>query len=161
MKGDKTYCRIKSYMRETKTFIIRANGDIEDSLLPFTQDQLSNKAKLFDAMKSGTPLLLLCYDTIGGRDIYTTNLDKLTTKHIDKTLTIAMNVPSLSISFTTNNAAYNATLLNTVYEALGESIDRDEKYELAKQLLAANRVLKIRKTLFKDSYLLSRPFISA
>ena len=72
-----------------------------------------------------------------------------------------MNVPSLSISFTTNNAAYNATLLNTVYEALGESIDCDEKYELAKQLLAANRVLKIRKTLFKDSYLLSRPFISA
>ena len=65
---------------------------------------------------------------------------------------------SISMAFSQDNAEYNEMLFEALYNSLGNFIDSDEKYSLAKQLISINRQLKIRLGLSKELFKISNIF---
>ena len=59
--------------------------------------------------------------------------------------------------FSGKDGDYNLSLFDALYGAIGSAIDSEEKYSLAKQLLAANRELRARAGLAKDFFKISTP----
>lgn len=59
------------------------------------------------------------------------------------------------MSFSNLNLEFSTQVFNALFNSLGESIDTEEKYNIAKQLLLINRKLKVRKGLSKDLFKIS------
>ncbi|MDE5986192.1 MAG: hypothetical protein K2H16_02780 [Prevotella sp.] len=141
MIGDKDICKILSYDKETHAFIVQALTSNTRSILPLTRDTLNDKRKIFNLMKQGKTIPLLCIKEKDGEYIYTSNLHALDER------------PSISVSFSSENEDYNVTLFDGLYNMLGDIIDSDVKYDLAKQLILANRTLRLRPSLHKDIFI--------
>lgn len=141
MIGDKDICKILSYDKETHAFIVQALTSNTRSILPLTRDTLNDKRKIFNLMKQGKTIPLLCIKEKDGEYIYTSNLHALDER------------PSISVSFSSENEDYNVTLFDGLYNMLGDIIDSDVKYDLAKQLILANRTLRVRPSLHKDIFI--------
>lgn len=84
MIGDKSICKIVSYMRETRTFIVEEIASKNQGLLPLSKDISRDKVKLFDAMKQGRTILLLCIKVVDGKSIFSSNMHALDEKHKKK-----------------------------------------------------------------------------
>lgn len=130
-----------SYDKETHAFIVQALTSNTRSILPLTRDTLNDKRKIFNLMKQGKTIPLLCIKEKDGEYIYTSNLHALDER------------PSISVSFSSENEDYNVTLFDGLYNMLGDIIDSDVKYDLAKQLILANRTLRLRPSLHKDIFI--------
>ena len=76
MKGDKEYCKIVSYIKETRTYIVETIYGNRRGLLPMTEDQRANSFKLKKARQMGQQILLLCIDIVDGKEIYTSNVNE-------------------------------------------------------------------------------------
>ncbi len=141
MVGDKDLCKILSYDKEAHTFTVQALASNIHGFLPLTRDILNDKGKLFNLMKQGKTIPLLCIKEKDGKYIYSSNLHALDDR------------PSIAVSFSSENEDYNVTLLDGLYNMLGDIIDNDVKYDLAKQLIIANRTLRLRPSLYKDIFI--------
>lgn len=62
---------------------------------------------------------------------------------------------TIKMSFSNLNLEFSTQVFNALFNSLGESIDTEEKYNIAKQLLLINRKLKVRKGLSKDLFKIS------
>ena len=142
MKGDKSMCKVVSYIKETKTFVVQEIASSIQGFLPLTSDPFNNKAKIFSALKTGNTIPLICIKTIEGKPVYSANLHALDAKQED-------NSVSISISFSPNDESFNSSVFDTMFNLLGDIIDNDFKFSLAKQLIVANKELRIRPSLYK------------
>ena len=146
MIGDKSICKIVSYMRETRTFIVEEIVSKNQGLLPLSKDIFRDKVKLFDAMKQGKTIPLLCIKVVDGKSIFSSNMYALDEKaQEEQTLSILIN-------FSSENEMFNVSLFDSIYNLLGEIIDTDVKYDLAKQLILANRKFHFRPSLYKELF---------
>jgi hypothetical protein len=59
--------------------------------------------------------------------------------------------------FSGTDIEFNQILFEALFNSIGEKIDTEEKFNLAKQLLLANKELKIRNGLTKDLFKMSTP----
>lgn len=59
---------------------------------------------------------------------------------------------TLEIPFSSTNQDFNNTLISSLISALGEKIDCDEKYELALNIISANKKLNIDNTLYRTLF---------
>lgn len=147
MKGDKEYCKIVSYIKETRTYIVETIYGNRRGLLPMTEDQRANSFKLKKARQMGQQILLLCIDIVDGKEIYTSNVNE----NCINPETI--NSIVLSIPISNEDKVFQESLFNSLYEIIGDSIDTDSKYVIAKQLLRLNKSLKLKSNLYKDFFL--------
>ena len=145
MKGDKSMCKVVSYIKETKTFVVQEIASSIQGFLPLTSDPFNNKAKIFSALKTGNTIPLICIKTIEGKPVYSANLHALDAKQED-------NSVSISISFSPNDESFNSSVFDTMFNLLGDIIDNDFKFSLAKQLIVANKELRIRPSLYKEIF---------
>lgn len=145
MKGDKSICKVVSYIKETKTFVVQEIVSSIQGFLPLTSDPFNNKAKIFSALKTGNTIPLICIKTIEGKPVYSANLHALDAKQED-------NSVSISISFSPNDESFNSSVFDTMFNLLGDIIDNDFKFSLAKQLIVANKELRIRPSLYKEIF---------
>lgn len=146
MIGDKSICKIVSYMRETRTFIVEEIASKNQGLLPLSKDISRDKVKLFDAMKQGRTILLLCIKVVDGKSIFSSNMHALDEKAQEE------ETFSISINFSSENEIFNMSLFDSIYNLLGEIIDNDIKFDLAKQLILANRKFHFRPSLYKELF---------
>jgi hypothetical protein len=59
--------------------------------------------------------------------------------------------------FSLSDRNFNISLFDALYNSIGDVIDTEDKYNIAKQLLTANKYLKIRKGLPSDLFKMSIP----
>ena len=138
----KAYVKLFLY-KETKTFVVQEIVSSIQGFLPLTSDPFNNKAKIFSALKTGNTIPLICIKTIEGKPVYSANLHALDAKQED-------NSVSISISFSPNDESFNSSVFDTMFNLLGDIIDNDFKFSLAKQLIVANKELRIRPSLYKE-----------
>ncbi len=145
MIGDKSICKIISYTKEKRTFTVQEVYSQTEGYLPLSKDLLKDKTKLFDAMKQGKNIPLLCVKIMNGKPVYSSNMQALDEISKEEPL-------SISINFSAENEDFNSSLFDSVYNLLGDTIDNDIKYDLARQLILANRKLRIRPSLYKELF---------
>lgn len=145
MIGDKSVCKIVSYIEETRTFIVQEIVSQIQGSLPLSKDLLNDKVKLFDAMKQGKTIPLICINVVKGKPIFSSNMHALNEKAQEEQ-------PSISIKFSSENETFNLSLFDFIYSLLGDTIDNDNKFDLAKQLIVANRKFHFRPSLYKELF---------
>ena len=109
-----------------------------------------------DAFHNGRTLPLYFHKYNGGSPLFTYKKieDDPTPLASDSRTEMPDSDLTISLSFS-NVAEFNISLFNALYNILGETIDNDEKYQIAKHLLKINQKLKIRKELAKDLFRIS------
>lgn len=158
-KNDKVLCRILNYIPKERSFEVE---DVTSQTkgwvffinhyddIPLMKDAFNNHKTIplyFDRYEEGTPL-------------FKYKLYNEKSKSVSENFLVESESPALTInmSFSTSNSEYNTLLFNALFSAIGESVNTKEKYEIAKQLLEVNRVLKIRQGLAKELFNISTYF---
>ncbi len=155
-RHDKVVCRILNYIPKERSF------EVEDVIshtkgrvifvnhyqdIPPMKEAYNNNKTLplyFDRYEDGTPLFAYkLYNDAPKKESKNTVLDN------------GSSVLTVNMSFSNSNSEFNTQLFNALFNSLGEIIDTEEKYEIAKQLLAVNRVLKIHQGLTKELFKIS------
>lgn len=155
-RHDKVVCRILNYIPKERSF------EVEDVVshtkgwvifvnhyhdIPPMKEAYNNNKTLplyFDRYEDGTPLFAYkLYNDAPKKEIENTVVDN------------GSSVLTVNMSFSHSNSEFNTQLFNALFNSLGEIIDTEEKYEIAKQLLAINRVLKIHHGLTKELFKIS------
>ena len=100
MIGDKSICKIISYTKEKRTFTVQEVYSQTEGYLPLSKDLLKDKTKLFDAMKQGKNIPLLCVKVMNGKPVYSSNMqaldeiskeERLTLVHLTKNLVLTLH----------------------------------------------------------------------
>ena len=155
-RHDKVVCRILNYIPKERSF------EVEDVIshtkgwvifvnhyqdIPPMKEAYNNNKTLplyFDRYEDGTPLFAYkLYNDAPKKESENTVVDN------------GSSVLTVNMSFSNSNSEFNTQLFNALFNSLGEIIDTEEKYEIAKQLLAVNRVLKIHQGLTKELFKIS------
>lgn len=155
-RHDKVVCRILNYIPRERSF------EVEDVVsytkgwvifvnhyddIPPMKEAYNNHETLplfFDRYENGVPIF--AYKLYKDRP---QKMSENTDVEVDNSeLTIKMSFSNLNLEFSTQ-------VFNALFNSLGESIDTEEKYNIAKQLLLINRKLKVRKWLSKDLFKIS------
>lgn len=158
-RNDKVVCRILNYIPRERSF------EVEDVVshtkgwvifvnhyddIPPMKDAFKNHKTLplyFDRYEDGMPLFAYKIYNDAPKNVSENSV----VDNDSSTFTINM-------SFSTSNSDFNTQLFNAIFNSLGGIIDTDEKYEVAKQLLVANRTLKIHQGLPKELFKISNNF---
>lgn len=155
-RHDKVVCRILNYIPKERSF------EVEDVIshtkgwvifvnhyqdIPPMKEAYNNNKTLplyFDRYEDGTPLFAYkLYNDAPKKESENAVADN------------GSSVLTVNMSFSNSNSEFNTQLFNALFNSLGEIIDTEEKYEIAKQLLAVNRVLKIHQGLTKELFKIS------
>lgn len=155
-RHDKVVCRILNYIPKERSF------EVEDVIfhtkgwvifvnhfqdIPPMKEAYNNNKTLplyFDRYQDGTPLFAYkLYNDAPKKESKNAVADN------------GSSVLTVNMSFSNSNSEFNTQLFNALFNSLGEIIDTEEKYEIAKQLLAVNRVLKIHQGLTKELFKIS------
>ena len=155
-RHDKVVCRILNYIPKERSF------EVEDVIshikgwvifvnhyqdIPPMKEAYNNNKTLplyFDRYEDGTPLFA-----------YKLYNDAPKKESENAVANNGSSVLTVNMSFSNSNSEFNTQLFNALFNSLGEIIDTEEKYEIAKQLLAVNRVLKIHQGLTKELFKIS------
>lgn len=135
-KGDKVLCRITNYIPRERTFeveelvsrikgfVIIVNNYQDIPILKEAYKKGKNIPLYFDRYKDGNVLF---------------SYKEKRVEHIEEK-------PKVEIKalFSGTDRDFNISLFDALFNSIGEVIDSDEKYNLAKQLLIANKELKVR-----------------
>lgn len=157
-KHDKVVCRILNYIPKERSF------EVEDVIyhtkgwvifvnhyhdIPAMKEAYNSHKTLplyFEKYEDGIPLFTYrIYNGDIKKDSSTNNID------------VDSDVLAVSMSFSNSNSDYNNQLFEALYKTLGDSIDSEEKYNLAKQLLTVNKTLKVKQGLTKELFRISNP----
>lgn len=155
-RHDKVVCRILNYIPKERSF------EVEDVIshtkgwvifvnhyqdIPPMKEAYNNNKTLplyFDRYEDGTPLFAYkLYNDAPKKESKNAVADN------------GSSVLTVNMSFSNSNSEFNTQLFHALFNSLGEIIDTEEKYEIAKQLLAVNRVLKIHQGLTKELFKIS------
>lgn len=148
-KGDKVLCRITNYIPRERTFeveeliskikgyVIFVNNYQDIPILKETYKKGENIPLYFDRYEDGNALF----------------------SYKEKRIENIEEKPKVEIKalFSGTDRDFNISLFGALFNSIGEVIDSDEKYNLAKQLLIANKKLKVRGGLTKDLFKMATP----
>ena len=148
-QNDKLLCRILNYIPRERTF------EVED-LLSKTKgyvifvNNYQDIPILKEAYKKGKNVPLY-FDRYEGRNAL------FSFKEIKSGITDERKHIEIKTSFSETDSNFNLCLFDAFLNSIGGTIDTEEKYNLAKQLLLANKVLKIKNGLTKDFFKMATP----
>lgn len=158
-KHDKIICRILEYVPKERSFkvedvcshskgwVIFVNHYEDIRPMKDAYNQRKTLPLYFDKYENGVPLFTYrIYAEVPQKAVEHENSD--TNK----------SELSVNVSFSDTNVEYNSVLFNALYTSLGDSIDSDDKYNIAKQLLLVNRKIKVKQGLTKEFFRISNAF---
>lgn len=148
-KNDKMLCRILNYIPRERTFEVEDLVTRTRGYVIFVNNY-QDIPILKEAYKKGKTIPLYFDRFEGGSALFSykeINTEAAKEKH-------QVEVKAL---FSGTDRDFNQTLFEALYSSIGETIDTEEKYDLAKQLLYANKELKVRGGLTKDLFKMSTP----
>ncbi len=148
-QNDKLVCRIVNYIPSERTF------EVEDSLTK-TKGYVIFKRNyqdipfLKEAYKKGETIPLFFDRYEEGKALFSYREIKVE-RRVEKAKV------EINALFSLSDREFNISLFDALYSSLGSEIDTQEKYNLAKQLLSANKDLKVRNGLAKDIFRMCAP----
>lgn len=148
-QNDKLICKITNYIPSERTFEVEDFVTKEKGYVIFLNNY-QDIPILKDAYKKEKTIPLYFDRYEGGRALF--SYREITKKSREEIMQI-----EIKALFSTSDKNYNVALFDALYNSLNSLIDSQEKYNLAKQLLFANRELKVRAGLAKDFFKMSIP----
>ena len=146
-KNDKMLCRILNYIPHERTFEVEELVSKTRGFVIFVNNY-QNIPILKEAYKKGKNIPLYFDRYEGGNALFSYK------EIIPEVVEVKPQV-EIKALFSGIDKEFNTTLFDALFNSLGETIDTDEKYNLAKQLLQANKELKVRGGLAKDFFRMS------
>lgn len=148
-RNDKMTCRILNYIPRERTF------EVEDYLTKtrgyvIFVNNYHDIPILRDAYKKGNNISLFFDRYEGKKALFSYREIKSEVVEVKKQVEI-------KALFSETDREFNISLFDALYNSVGTIIDTEEKYNLAKQLLIANKELKINVGLTKDFFKMSTP----
>lgn len=154
-KNDRVLCRILNYISKERTFEVEEVTTRTKGWVIFVKhyDDIPPMKEAFHNRKT----ISLYFDKYEGNSpLFTYRIYEEEQK--SQVQDSATSLLTVNMMFTFDNSDFNISLFDALYNSLGNVVDSDEKYALAKQLLSVNRVLKIRQGLTKDLFKISNNF---
>ena len=148
-KNDKMLCRILNYIPRERTFEVEELVSKTRGFVIFVNNY-QNIPILKEAYKKGKNIPLY-FDRYEGENAL------FSYKEIISEVVEVKPQVEIKALFSGIDKEFNTTLFDALLNSIGETIDTDEKYNLAKQLLQANKELKVRGGLAKDFFRMSSP----
>ncbi|SDM10412.1 phospholipase D-like domain-containing protein [Segatella bryantii] len=148
-KNDKMLCRILNYIPRERTFEVEELVSKTKGFVIFVNNY-QNIPILKEAYKKGKNIPLYFDRYEGGNALFSYK------EIIPEVVEVKPQV-EIKALFSGIDKEFNTTLFDALLNSIGETIDTDEKYNLAKQLLQANKELKVRGGLAKDFFRMSSP----
>ena len=148
-KNDKMLCRILNYIPRERTFEVEELVSKTRGFVIFVNNY-QNIPILKEAYKKGKNIPLYFDRYEGGNALFSYK------EIIPEVVEVKPQV-EIKALFSGIDKEFNTTLFDALLNSIGETIDTDEKYNLAKQLLQANKELKVRGGLAKDFFRMSSP----
>ncbi len=148
-KNDKIICRIVNYIPRERTFEVEDLASRIRGYVIFVNNY-QDIPVLKEAYRKGKNIPLY-FDRYEGENALFSYKEIKTEVAKEKTLV------EIKALFSGTDGDFNQTLFDALFSSLGETIDTEEKYNLAKQLLLANKELKVRGGLTKDLFKMSTP----
>lgn len=148
-KNDKMLCRILNYIPRERTFEVEELVSKTRGFVIFVNNY-QNIPILKEAYKKGKNIPLY-FDRYEGENAL------FSYKEIISEVVEVKPQLEIKALFSGIDKEFNTTLFDALFNSIGETIDTDEKYNLAKQLLQANKELKVRGGLAKDFFRMSSP----
>ena len=146
-KNDKMLCRILNYIPHERTFEVEELVSKTRGFVIFVNNY-QNIPILKEAYKKGKNIPLY-FDRYEGENAL------FSYKEIISEVVEVKPQVEIKALFSGIDKEFNTTLFDALFNSLSETIDTDEKYNLAKQLLQANKELKVRGGLAKDFFRMS------
>lgn len=148
-KNDKILCRIVNYIPRERTFEVEGLASRIKGYVIFVNNYQDIPA-LKEAYRKGKNIPLYFDRFEDGNALFSYKEIKAE---------VAKGKPLIEIKalFSGTDRDFNQTLFDALFSSLGETIDTEEKFNLAKQLLLANKELKVRGGLTKDIFKMSTP----
>lgn len=148
-KNDKMLCKILNYIPRERTFEVEELVSKTRGFVIFVNNY-QNIPILKEAYKKGKNIPLYFDRYEGGNALFSYK------EIIPEVVEVKPQV-EIKALFSGIDKEFNTTLFDALLNSIGETIDTDEKYNLAKQLLQANKELKVRGGLAKDFFRMSSP----
>lgn len=148
-KNDKMLCRILNYIPRERTFEVEELVSKTRGFVIFVNNY-QNIPILKEAYKKGKNIPLYFDRYEGGNALFSYK------EIIPEVVEVKPQV-EIKALFSGIDKEFNTTLFDALLNSIGETIDTDEKYNLAKQLLQANKELKVKGGLAKDFFRMSSP----
>ena len=148
-QNDKLMCKIINYIPKERTFEVEDYLTKTKGYVIFVQNY-QDIPILKEAYKMGKSIPLY-FDRFEGETALF-SYREITKKFKERKAKIEVKA-----LFSASDDGYNALLFDALFNSLNSVIDSQEKYDLAKQLLLANRELKVRAGLTKDFFKMSIP----
>lgn len=148
-RNDRMICRILNYIPRERTF------EVEDYLTKtrgyvIFVNNYQDIPILKDAYKKGNNISLYFDRYEGEKAIFSYREIKSDFGELKKQVEI-------KAMFSQTDREFNMSLFDALYNSIGAVIDTEEKYNIAKQLLSANKELKARAGLARDFFKMSVP----
>ena len=154
-KNDQVICKILSYIPQRYAFKVEEIASHTRGWVYFEHNK-EGILQMKDAFHNGRTLPLYFHKYNGDSPLFSYKKIEDDTTLLASDSKTEMLDPELTISLSFSNVKeFNTSLFNALYNILGETIDNDEKYQIAKHLLKINRKLKIRKELAIDLFKIS------
>lgn len=146
-RNDKVLCRIINYIPRERTFEVEENVTKAKGYVIFVT-HYEDIPILKEAYKKGKsiPLFFDRYDD--GKALFSY-------REINSEVVEEKPKVEIKAIFSGTDNDFNLSLFDALFNSIGEFIDTQEKYDLAKQLLLANKKLKVRRGLAKDFFKMS------
>jgi hypothetical protein len=148
-QNDKLICKITNYIPNERTFEVEDYLTKKKGYVIFVNNY-QDIPTLKEAYKKGKTIPLY-FDRFEGETALF-SYREITKKQIEEKKQV-----EIKALFSASDNNYNVALFDALYNSLNSLIDSQEKYNLAKQLLLANRELKVRAGLTKDFFKMSIP----
>ena len=148
-KNDKMLCRILNYIPRERTFEVEELVSKTKGFVIFVNNY-QDIPILKEAYKKGKNIPLY-FDKYEGENAL------FSYKEIMPEVVEIKPQVEIKALFSREDKEFNITLFNALFCSIGEIIDTEEKYNLSKQLLIANKELKVRGGLTKDFFKMSTP----
>ena len=148
-QNDKLICKITNYIPNERTFEVEDYLTKKKGYVIFVKNY-QDIPILKEAYKKGKDIPLY-FDRYEGETALFSYREIIKKPKEDK---MGIEIKTL---FSASDNNYNVALFDALYNSLNSLIDSQEKYNLAKQLLLANRELKIRAGLAKTFFTMSIP----
>lgn len=148
-KNDKIICKIVNYIPRERTFEVEDLASKIRGYVIFVNNY-QDIPVLKEAYRKGKNIPLY-FDRYEGENAL------FSYKEIKTEVAKGKTLVEIKALFSGTDRDFNQTLFDALFNSLGETIDTEEKYNLAKQLLFANKELKVRGGLTKDLFKMSTP----
>lgn len=146
-------CKVTEYIPKERTFeVVDVKTNVRGKVI-FTNNY-QNIPKMKNAYQQGINIDLYFDRNDKGVNLFSYNI-KENTPSINKGYPECQEDLTITVDFSSDNRENNEDLFNMIFQSLGQIIDSNEKYKIAKQLIKVNKKYRFRKLLAKEIFCMS------